>query len=48
MKKAVPICRITEHVNLTIEGKHYNFKRSQFLLVLAYAITSHSAQGITK
>ena len=47
-KKAVPIVRISEQVKLTVDGKQYTFKRTQFPLVVAYAITSYASQGITK
>ena len=47
-KKAVPILRVSEKITLTYHGKKYQFKRTQFPIVLAYAITSHSAQGLTK
>merc|ERR1712055_437486 len=45
---AVPIVRHSEQLKLTYEGKQYMFKRSQFPLVLAYAITCYASQGITK
>ena len=48
ISKAVPIVRISEQVKLKVDEKQYTFKRSQFPLVLVYAITSHSSQGITK
>merc|ERR1712115_396197 len=47
-KKAVPIVRHTEQLKLKYDGKQYTFKRSQFPLVLAYAITCYASQGITK
>merc|ERR1712208_252709 len=47
-KNAIPIVRHTEQLKLTYEGKQYTFKRSQFPLVLGYAITCHASQGITK
>merc|ERR1712089_18447 len=47
-KDAIPIVRHTEQLKLTYEGKQYTFKRSQFPLVLGYAITCHASQGITK
>ena len=47
-KKAVPILMVSEKITLTSHGKKYQFKRTQFTIVLAYAITSHSAQGLTK
>merc|ERR1712121_583671 len=47
-KNAIPIVRHTEQLKLTYEGKQYTFKRSQFPLVLAYAITCYTSQGITK
>ena len=47
-KKVVPILRVSEKITLTYQGKRYQFKRTQFPIVLAYAITSHSAQGLTK
>ena len=47
-KKAVPILRISEQVKLTVEGKQYTFKRTQFPLVVAYATTSYLSQGVTK
>merc|ERR1712089_93292 len=47
-QKAVPIVRHSEQLKLTYEGKPYTFKRSQFPLVLAYAITCYASQGITK
>merc|ERR1712121_556949 len=47
-KNAIPIVRHTEQLKLTYEGKQYTFKRSQFPLVLAYAITCYASQGITK
>ena len=31
-----------------MDGKQYTFKRCQFPLVLAYAITCYASQGITK
>merc|ERR1712243_155901 len=46
--KAVPIVRHSEQLKLTYERKPYTFKRSQFPLVLAYAITCYASQGITK
>ena len=33
---------------MTMNGRKFKFRRIQFPLVLAYAIISHSAQGITK
>merc|ERR1712121_415018 len=47
-KNAIPIGRHTEQLKLTYKGKQYTFKRSQFPLVLAYAITCYASQGITK
>merc|ERR1712002_63668 len=47
-KNAIPIVRHTEQLKLKYEGKQYTFKRSQFPLVLAYAITCYASQGITK
>jgi hypothetical protein len=47
-KKAIPIVRHTEQLKLKYDGKQYTFKRSQFPLVLAYAITCYASQGITK
>merc|ERR1712002_325040 len=47
-KNAIPIVRHTEQLKLTYERKQYTFKRSQFPLVLAYAITCYASQGITK
>merc|ERR1711895_395375 len=47
-KNAIPIVRHTEQLKLTYEGKQFTFKRSQFPLVLGYAITCHASQGITK
>merc|ERR1712002_1046788 len=47
-QNAIPIVRHTEQLKLTYEGKQYTFKRSQFPLVLGYAITCHASQGITK
>lgn len=47
-QKAVPIVRHTEQLKLKYDGKQYSFKRSQFPLVLAYAITCYASQGITK
>merc|ERR1712177_25594 len=47
-KKAVPIVRHTEQLKLKYDGKQYTFIRSQFPLVLAYAITCYASQGITK
>merc|ERR1712240_563091 len=47
-KNAIPIVRHKEQLKLTYEGKQYTFKRSQFPLVLGYAITCHASQGITK
>ena len=45
---AVPIVNVSEKITLTSYRKTYKFRRTQFPTVLAYAITSHSAQGITK
>ena len=47
-KNAVPIVRISEQLKLKVDGKQYTFKRSQFPLVVAYAITCYASQGITK
>merc|ERR1711873_196993 len=47
-QNAIPIVRHTEQLKLTYEGRQYTFKRSQFPLVLGYAITCHASQGITK
>merc|ERR1711889_30647 len=47
-ENAIPIVRHTEQLKLTYEGRQYTFKRSQFPLVLGYAITCHASQGITK
>merc|ERR1711889_16535 len=47
-KKAIPLVRHTEQLKLKYDGKQFTFKRSQFLLVLAYAITCYASQGITK
>ena len=47
-KNVVPIVRISEQLKLKVDGKQYTFKRSQFTLVVAYAITCYASQGITK
>ena len=44
----MPIFRVREQVTVTMNGRKFTFRRTQFPLVLAYAITSHSAQEITK
>ena len=44
----VPIFKISEHLKLKMDGKQYTFKRSQFPLVVAYAIICYASQGITK
>merc|ERR1712243_483823 len=41
-------CISKNQLKLKYEGKQYTFKRSQFPLVLAYAITCYASQGITK
>ena len=46
--KTVPIFKISEQVTLKIDGTKFIFRQTQFPLVLAYDITSHEAQGITK
>ena len=45
---AVPIVKVSEKITLTSHGRTYIFKRTKFPMVLAYVITSHSVEGITK
>ena len=45
---AVPITRSAEAVLVQQGGKKYSFKRTQFPLIVAYAITCHGSQGLTK
>ena len=51
-KTAVPIKRVKDTVKLTIKSHHtskrFEFKREGHPLVLAYSITSHGSQGMTR
>ena len=48
-KLAVPITKVKDSISFTSKSKKtFNFKREAFPLILAYAITCHASQGLTK